>query len=81
MAGLLAILGGFGFRSMRIGAMSTVHHARAAGDYLKKNSVKFLESRDTFLFMNVQRRPRSSGGSRGGGGHGGGGHGGGGGSF
>ncbi|MBQ3337143.1 MAG: TPM domain-containing protein [Selenomonadaceae bacterium] len=81
MAGLLAILGGFGIRSMLIGAMSNVHHARAAGDYLKKNSVKFLESRDTFLFMNVQRRPRSSGGGRRGGGHGGGGHGGGGGSF
>ena len=86
MAGLLAILGGFGIRSSLIGSMSNIHHARAAGDYLKKNSVKFLESRDTFLFMNVQRRARSSGGSRGGGGHdggghGGGGHGGGGGSF
>ena len=74
------ILGVF-IRSILIGSMSNIHHARAAGDYLKKNSVKFLESRDTFLFMNVQRRPRSSGGSRGGGGHGGGGHGGGGGSF
>ncbi|MBR3050099.1 MAG: TPM domain-containing protein [Selenomonadaceae bacterium] len=51
-------------------------------DNLQKNTVKLNEARDTFLFMNVQRRPKSSGGGRrGGGGHGGGGHGGGGGSF
>ena len=81
MAGLLAILGGLGIRSMLIGSMSNIHHARAAGNYLKKETVKFLEARDTFLFMNVQRRARSSGGGRRGGGHGGGGHGGGGGGF
>lgn len=68
-------------RSVLIGSMSNIHHAMAALDYLKKNTVKLTENRDTFLFMTVKRRARSGGGSRGGGGHGGGGHGGGGGSF
>ena len=67
-------------RSILIGSMSNIHHAMAAIDYLKKNTVKLTEDRDTFLFMTVERRPRSSG-SKSGGGHGGGGHGGGGGSF
>ena len=53
------ILGVF-IRSMLIGSMSNIHHAMAALDYLKKNTVKLKESRDTFLFMHVQRRPRSS---------------------
>ena len=74
------VLGGI-IRSILIGSMSNIHHAMAAIDYLKKNTVKLTENRDTFLFMTVKRRPRSSGsgGSRGGG-HGGSG-GGGGGSF
>ena len=72
------ILGVF-IRSMLIGSMSNIHHAMAALDYLKKNTVKLKENRDTFLFMHVQRRPRSSGkgGSRGSGHSGGGGGGGG----
>ena len=74
------ILGGL-IRSWLIGSMSNIHHAQTAIDYLKKNTVKLTEQRDTFLFMNVQRRPKSSGNRRSGGGHGGGGHGGGGGSF
>ena len=72
----LAIFGGVMFRSILIGSMSNVHRAQEATDYLKKNTVKFLENRDTFLFMNVQSKPRGGGGSRGGGhssGHGGGG--------
>ena len=74
------ILGVF-IRSMLIGSMSNIHHAMAALDYLKKNTVKLNEARDTFLFMTVKRRPRSSGkGSSRGSGHSGGG-GGGGGSF
>ena len=81
VAAVTAIILGVFIRSMLIGSMSNIHHAVAAIDYLKKNTVKFTESRDTFLFMNVQRRPRSSGNSRSSGGHGGGGHGGGGGSF
>ena len=81
MAVMLSILGGLGIRSTLISSMSNVHHAMEAIDYLKKNTVKLIENRDTFLFMSVKRRPRSSGGSSGGGGHGGGGHGGGGGSF
>ena len=81
VAGVVAIFCGVMIRSMLIGSMTNIRHAREATDYLKKNSVKFLEARDTFLFMNVQRRPKGGSGRRGGGGHGGGGHGGGGGSF
>lgn len=77
---IISIFLGLVIRSSLIGSMSNIRHAMAAIDYLKKDTVKLTENRDTFLFMNVKRRPRSSGGSRGGG-HGGGGHGGGGGSF
>lgn len=82
MAVVVALFCGVIIRSSLIGSMSNIHHAMEAIDYLKKNTVRLTEKRDTFLFMNVKRRPRSSGGSgRRGGGHGGGGHGGGGGSF
>ena len=77
---ILSIIIGVMVRSSLIGKMSNIRHAMAAIDYLQKNSVKLKENRDTFLFMNVQRRARG-GGNRGGGSHGGGGHGGGGGSF
>lgn len=82
LAVVLAIFIGVFVRSMLIGSMSNIHHAMEAIDYLKKKSVKITEARDTFLFMNLQRRPRGGGGGRGGsgGGHSGGG-GGGGGSF
>ncbi len=80
LAATMAIFFGVMIRSSLIGKMSNIHHAMAAIDYLKKNSVKLQESRDTFLFMNVQRRPKG-GNRRSSGGHGGGGHGGGGGSF
>ena len=76
----LAIFGGVMIRSTLIGSMSNVHRAKEATDYLQKNSVKFLENRDTFLFMNVQRKPRGGSRSGGSGGHSSG-HGGGGGSF
>ena len=76
---VIALPFGVMIRSWLIGSMSNVRHAMEAIDYLKRNTVKFTEKRDTFLFMNVKRRPR--GGGRSGGGHGGGGHGGGGGSF
>ena len=82
VAVVTAIILGVFIRSALIGSMSNIRHAMTAIDYLQKNTVKLNEARDTFLFMNVQRRPKSSGGGRrGGGGHGGGGHGGGGGSF
>ena len=82
VAVVTAIILGIFIRSFLIGSMSNIHHAMEAIDYLKKNTVKFTENRDTFLFMSVKRRPRSSGGGNSrGGGHGGGGHGGGGGSF
>ena len=72
---------GIMIRSTLIGSMSNVRHAPEALDYLKRDTVKFVENRDTFLFMNVRRRPRGGGGGSRGGSHGGGGHGGGGGSF
>lgn len=78
---VLAIFCGVMIRSALIGSMSNVRHAMEATDYLKRNTVNFTEKRDTFLFKNVKRRPRSGGGNRGSGGHGGGSHGGGGGSF
>ncbi|MBO4780355.1 MAG: TPM domain-containing protein, partial [Selenomonadaceae bacterium] len=77
---VVALIIGVFVRSMLIGSMSNIHHAMAAIDYLQKNTVKLIENRDTFLFMNVKRRPKGGGNNRGGG-HGGGGHGGGGGSF
>ena len=77
---VIALFIGVFVRSVLIGSMSNIHHAMEALDYLKKNTVKLTENRDTFLFMTVKRRARGGGGSRGGG-HGGGGHGGGGGSF
>ncbi|MBR4904208.1 MAG: TPM domain-containing protein [Selenomonadaceae bacterium] len=80
LSAVVSILFGVMIRSSLIGKMSNVHHSLAALDYLQKNTVKLTENRDTFLFMNVQRRARG-GSSRRGGGHGGGGHGGGGGSF
>jgi len=80
VAVVTSIILGVLIRSFLIGSMSNIHHAIAAIDYLKKNTVRLTENRDTFLFMSVKRRPKSSGKSRGGG-HGGGGHGGGGGSF
>lgn len=79
-----AIVIGVIVRLVLIGSMSNIHHERAAIDYLKKNTVKFTENRDTFLFMNVQRKPKGGGGGKrggGGGGSHGSSHGGGGGSF
>ena len=82
VAAATAIFLGVFIRSILIGSMSNIHRAMAAIDYLKKKSVKITENRDTFLFMNVQRRAKSSGGGKrsGGSGHSGG-FGGGGGSF
>ena len=78
---VLALFIGVFVRSSLIGSMSNIHHAMEAIDYLKKNTVKLTENRDTFLFMTVKRRARGGGGGSRGGGHGGGGFGGGGGSF
>ena len=77
---LIAIVLGFFVRSVLIGSMSNVRHAQEATDYLKRDTVRLTEQRDTYLFTNVSRRPKSSGnknsggGSRGGGGSSGGGH-------
>ena len=58
--------------------MSNVRPALEASEYLDKNNVKITERRDTFLYMNVSRQPKSRGSGHGGGGGGnsGGGHGG-----
>ncbi len=71
----------FTVRSSMIAAMSNVHQASEASDYLIRNSVDIIDSRDMFLFTRVTRQSKSRGRSGGGGGGGGGGHGGGGGSF
>ena len=77
---LIAIVLGFFVRSVLIGSMSNVRHAQEATDYLKRDTVRLTEQRDTYLFTNVSRRPKSSGnknsggGSRGGGGSSGGGN-------
>ena len=75
---LIAIVLGFGVRSWLIGSMSNVRHAQEATDYLKRDSVKLTNQRDTYLFTNVSRRPKSSGkgssGRNSGGGSSGGGH-------
>ena len=75
MAAMAAVVLGIFFgvmvRSWLIGSMSNVHHEQTATDYLKRNTVKFTKNRDTYLYTNVERRPRPSsnghnGGSRGG---------------
>lgn len=81
LAVVIALFLGVMIRSSLIGSMSNIRHAAQAIDYLKKNTVRLTENRNTFLFRDVKRRPKSGGGGRSGGGHGGGGHGGGGGSF
>ena len=79
MAAIFAVIGGICFgmmvRSWLIGSMTNVRHAAAAMDYLKRETVKFQIQRDTYLFTNVVRRPKPTGGggSGGGGGRGGGG--------
>lgn len=86
LAAVVAVIGGLCFgmavRSWLIGSMTNVRHAAAAMDYLKRETVKFQIQRDTYLFTNVERRPKpSGGGGHGGGGGGRGGGGGAGGSF
>lgn len=76
----LAIIGAVMFRSMLIGSMSNVHTALSAMDYLKRETVKLTEKKDTYLFTNVTRRRKSRSSSSSGGG-GGGSHGGSSGSF
>lgn len=78
-AALLAILFGISVRSWLIGSMSNVHHETKATDYLKRETVKFIKKKDTYLFTNVERRPKPSGGMSSRGGSGGGSSGGGGG--
>ncbi len=76
MALIFALAGGMGYRSHLISQMSNVVPARAADAYLDPGSFALTHQDDTFLFMNVVRKPKpkqSEGSSGGGGSHGGGG--------
>ena len=76
---VISIFIGTMIRSSLIASMSNVRPAVEASEYLDKNTFQLTENRDTFLYMNVQRRPNSHGGgghnsggnSSGGGGRGG----------
>ena len=70
---LISIVLGFFIRSILIGSMSNVHHAQEAADYLKRDTVQLTDKRDTYLYTNVSRRPKSTGSKSSGGGHSGGG--------
>lgn len=80
VAALLAILAGFGVRSVLIRQMSNVMPEPAASAYLDRESFHLTEQDDTYLYTNVTRRPKPKANSNSGGGGGGssGGHGGGG---
>ena len=79
---IISIFIGTMIRSSLIASMSNVRPAIEASEYLDKNTLQLTENRDTFLYMNVQRRHKNSGGgSRNSGGSGSGGGGGRGGSF
>lgn len=67
IAFLLAIVIGFGIRAWLIGSMSNVHYANEAKDYLKRDSIRITENRDTYLYTNVSRQPKKRGSSGGGG--------------
>lgn len=47
-------------RSFLISSMSNVHHESRATDYLKRETVQFTKNKDTYLFTNVERKPKPS---------------------
>ncbi len=63
----IAIVLGFVIREWLIGSMSNVKFASEARDYLKRETVRLTEQRDTYLYTNVTRhkKSRGSGGSGG----------------
>lgn len=61
IAFVVAVICGVMIRSALIGKMSNIRHAQTAINYLKKETIKLKKARDTFLFMEVERRSRSSG--------------------
>lgn len=77
MAAMVAVIGGIMIgvmvRSGLISGMSNVQYKAAALDYLKRETVKFDRNRDTYLFTNVERRPKPTQGNGGGSGFSGGG--------
>lgn len=73
----IAFVLGFIIRELLIGSMSNVKFASEARDYLKRETVRLTEQRDTYLYTNVTRRTKSKNSSGGGGRSGGGSSGGG----
>ena len=59
---VISIFIGVMIRSSLIASMSNVRPAIEASEYLDKNTLQLTENRDTFLYMNVQRRPKNHGG-------------------
>lgn len=81
IAFVIALIIGFLIRSWLIGSMSNVKFANEATDYLKRDSIRMTEERDTYLYTNVTRHKKSRGSSGSGGGRSSGGGSSGGGSF
>lgn len=73
----IAIVLGVVIREWLIGSMSNVKFASEARDYLKRETVRLTEQRDTYLYTNITRRTKSKSSSGGGGRSGGGSSGGG----
>ena len=63
----IALVLGFVIREWLIGSMSNVKFASEARDYLKRETVRLTEQRDTYLYTNVTRRTKSRNSSGGGG--------------
>ena len=81
IAFVIAVIIGFLIRSWLIGSMSNVKFASEATNYLKRDSIRMTEERDTYLYTNVTRHQKSRGSNSSSGGRGGGGGSSGGGSF
>ena len=79
-SGIFSLIFGGMYKSSLKASMSNVNPARGASSYLIQNSLKLTENRDSFLFRNIRRQPKSQGSSSHSSGNSGS-HGGGGGSF
>ena len=79
-SGIFSLIFGGMYKSSLKASMSNVNPARGASSYFIQNSLRLTENRDSFLFRNVKRQPKSQGSSSNSGGNSGS-HGGGGGSF
>lgn len=68
IAFVIAVIIGFLIRMWLIGSMSNVKFASEASDYLKRDSIRMTEERDTYLYTNVTRHKKSRSSNGGGGG-------------